>query len=157
MNRSDRARTSTELAEAWELFAQFLQQRGDRITQTRRIVLDHALQREDHFLADELAAELAEGANRVSRGTVYRTLALLVQAGLVRQLRDGDMHVHYEAHFGRDEHEHMICTSCGAFLEFSDPALARRIAAACQQHNFTARNHRVTVFGQCSRCRPAQH
>ncbi len=143
------------LAEAWKLLCLFLQQRGDRITQTRRIVLDHALQREDHFLAAELAAELAEGPHRVSRGTVYRTLALLVEAGLVRELRDGDMHVHYEAHFGRDEHEHMICTECGAFLEFSDPALARRIHAACAQHHFTAQNHRVTVFGLCSRCRPA--
>ncbi len=141
------------LAEAWKVFHAFLKQRGDRITETRRIVLARALERCDHFQADDLAADLTYGQNRVSRGTVYRTLALLVQAGLVREIRDQDTHVHYEPIFGRPHHEHMICDKCGEFLEFEDPALARHIDQACKKNDFQQRNHRVAIFGICKSCR----
>lgn len=139
--------------EAWRTFRQFLKSRGERVTEPRRIVLQRALTREDHYRADDLAAELAEGPDRVSRGTVYRTLALLCQAGIVREIRDSDTHVHYEAVFGRAHHEHLICDRCGRFVEFADDDLARHIDRACRKHDFLQRNHRVVVFGLCDRCR----
>lgn len=141
------------LEDAWDEFRQFLKDRHARITETRRIVLEGALQRKDHFRADDLAADLTRGASRVSRGTVYRTLALLVQAGIVRELRDSDTHVHYEPVYGQSHHEHLICDSCGAFLEFEDPDLTRHIERACEEHDFQPRTHRVVIFGLCERCR----
>ena len=137
---------------AWQQFVRFLKAGGARITQSRRIVLEAALRRQDHFRADELAGVLVSGANRVSRGTVYRTLALLVRAGMVREIRDADTHTHYEAVFAREWHEHMICDRCGRFIEFTDAGLAEHIEKACQQQGFTWRVHRVEVFGLCQGC-----
>jgi Fur family ferric uptake transcriptional regulator len=149
---TDRARVAELIDAAWAQFVAFLKAREARITQARRIVLASVLARADHFRADDLADDLATGPDRVSRGTVYRTLALLAAAGLVRQIRDSDVHVHYESCFGRDHHEHMICDVCGRFIEFTDPALEKRIAAVGQVHHFRPRTHRVAIFGTCAQC-----
>lgn len=142
-----------ELVEqAWLDFRSFLQQRGDRVTTPRRIVLETALTRTDHFRADDLAADLAKHKPRVSRGTVYRTLGLLVEAGMLREIRDSDVHIHYEPVVGRTPHDHLICDECKKFIEFSDPGLEIHLKRACCENNFSMRAHRVVVFGLCSKC-----
>jgi Fur family ferric uptake transcriptional regulator len=83
---------------------------------------------------------------------VYRTLALLVQAGFLREIRDADTHVHYESVFVREDHEHMICDRCGCFIEFQDTGLAKRVEKACRHRNFQPRSIRVAVFGLCPTC-----
>jgi Fur family ferric uptake transcriptional regulator len=138
--------------DAWTQFAAFLRNRGDRLTPARRAVLSGAMQQRHHFQADELARELAQADRPVSRGTVYRTLALLVKAGLLCELRDRDTHVHYETVFGRSQHEHMICERCGAVVEFEDADLHEHITAACENQNFRPRQAHVTVFGVCQAC-----
>jgi Fur family ferric uptake transcriptional regulator len=137
---------------AWGDFEGFLRTRGLRITQTRRIILEHALRRRDHFRAADLVEELDVEPRRVSRGTVYRTLKLLVEAGLLREVRDTDVHVHYEPTFGRGEHEHLFCVECRRFIEFSDPQILARIREVCRRQRFQRHMHRVVVFGRCERC-----
>lgn len=138
--------------EAWPLFVDFLKKKDARVTQARKIVLTQVFSRHDHFCADDLAAELASGLNHVSRGTVYRTLALMEQAGLVRVIRDTDVHAHYEHTFNHPHHEHMICDKCGQFIEFADDGIMELLEAACKKMKFTERNHRVVVFGTCEKC-----
>ena len=110
--------------EAWPLFVDFLKNKQARVTQARKIVLTQVFSRHDHFCADDLAAQLSSGPNHVSRGTVYRTLALMEEAGFVRVIRDTDVHAHYEHIFNHPNHEHMICDGCGDFIEFSDDRIA---------------------------------
>ena len=138
--------------QAWEHFVHYLKDRGDRVTTARRIVFGAVFARHDHFRADDLAGALASGANRVSRGTIYRTLALLVDAGLVRELHDDDTHAHYEHVFGHADHEHMVCRQCGRFVEFRDPVLSDRVERICRDHGFQRTSHRLVVFGTCDRC-----
>lgn len=138
--------------QAWELFVEYLKKKSDRITKARRIVFDEVFRRHDHFRADEIASDLAKGVNRVSRGTVYRTLALMLQADLVREIRDNDTHAHFEHIYGHPQHEHMICSKCGSFVEFVDEKLTSHIRQACQQHCFEPQTWRVTVFGICRTC-----
>jgi len=147
-----RHRAATDDHDAWVEFREFLRRRGERITQPRRIVLQGALARGDHFRADDLAADLARGRRHVSRGTVYRTLALLVEAGLLRAIRDGDVHVHYEITFGREHHEHMVCDTCGKFIEFSDADINGQLENACRKLKFRERFHRIMIFGLCEQC-----
>ena len=139
--------------EAWPLFVDFLRKRQARVTQARKIVLTQVFSRHDHFCADDLAAELSSGLNHVSRGTVYRTLALMEEAGFVRVIRDTDVHAHYEHTFNHPNHEHMICDQCGDFVEFTDENLEKLIADAGRRHNFQERTHRIVVFGTCEKCR----
>lgn len=141
------------IEEAWGEFVSFLKSKNARITQARRVVLERVLHRTDHFRADELAADLAKGSDRVSRGTIYRTLALMVEAGLVQEVRDSDIHVHYEPTFATPPHEHLICDQCGRFIEFTDELINQRIDKVCRERNFEPRAHRVVVFGVCDRCR----
>lgn len=137
---------------AWRQFAAFLKSKGARITRARRRVLEQVFAHTDHFRADHIAADLARGARRVSRGTVYRTLALLVEAGLVREIRGSAVHTHYERTWGREPHEHLICEGCGRFIEFTDPSMVASIRKVCEKRGFKARLHRVVVFGLCDAC-----
>ncbi len=151
-----KARTSgtgkNSVEAVWNGFVAFLRQRGDRVTPARRIVLERVLQRHDHFRADQLAADLATGPERISRGTIYRTLALLHEAGIVREVRDGDMHVHYEHVPGHMHHEHLVCDRCGRFIEFTDSVIDEHLRSVCERLRFHQTSHRVTVFGICQRC-----
>jgi Fur family ferric uptake transcriptional regulator len=93
-----------------ERFEEYLQSRGKRITQQRRVLVDHVFERHDHFDADELIASLAhkpEGKD-VSRPTVYRTLNELVEAGLLRKMTLRGRSV-YEHDYGYPQHDHLYC------------------------------------------------
>lgn len=144
------------IEEAWPLFVNFLKKKEARVTQARKIVLTQVFSRHDHFCADDLAAQLSSGVNHVSRGTVYRTLALMEKAGLVRVIRDTDVHAHYEHTFNHPHHEHMICDQCGQFIEFFDDRIVSLIEEACERHHFAERTHRIVVFGTCEQCAQAE-
>jgi Fur family ferric uptake transcriptional regulator len=133
--------------EAWPLFVAYLKGSASRITQARRIVFERVFARHDHFRADDLSAELASGKNRVSRGTVYRTLDLMTEAGFVQKIRDHDVHAHYEHIYGHGRHHHLICEETGDFIEFSSKVISAEIERICREKNFKERFHRVVVFG----------
>ncbi len=133
--------------EAWPLFVDFLKNKDSRITQARRIVCERVFARHDHFRADDLAAELASGENHVSRGTVYRTLDLMTEAGFVQKIRDQDVHAHYEHIYGHGRHHHLICEETGEFIEFSSKVISDELERICKKHGFKERFHRIVVFG----------
>lgn len=133
--------------EAWPLFVDFLKAKDSRITQARRIVFEHVFARHDHFRADDLSAALSSGEDRVSRGTVYRTLDLMTEAGLVQKIRDQDVHAHYEHIYGHGRHHHLICDQSGEFMEFSSTLISDEIEKICKEHGFKQRFHRIVVFG----------
>ena len=139
--------------QVWERFVSFLKKGGHNVTETRHIILNAVLARSDHFRADQLAAQLTSGPNRVSRGSVYRTLALLTDAGIVRTLRDGEAHIHYEHVIDRASHEHMICDSCGKFIEFDPGEISVLIDQVCDRHRFLPRAYRLLIYGRCEPCR----
>jgi Fur family ferric uptake transcriptional regulator len=140
---------------AWRALVEFLRARGFRVTGSRRSVLRRAMRTGGHFTADQLADEMRTGRDRVSRGTVYRTLALMVEAGLARKTRAHDGVARYECLWGREDHEHLICTRCGRYLEFRQPRLLSSIRRACRKHRFTPTRVRVIVEGLCERCAAA--
>lgn len=134
--------------EAWPLFVDFLKKKGSRITQARRIVFDRVFARHDHFRADDLAAELASGPDHVSRGTVYRTLDLMTEAGFVQKIRDQDVHAHYEHIYGHGRHHHLICEDSGEFIEFSSQVISDEIDRICRRNRFEPKFYRLVVFGR---------
>jgi len=133
--------------EAWPLFVEFLKNKDSRITQARRIVFNRVFARHDHFRADDLAAELASGSDHVSRGTVYRTLDLMTEAGLMQKIRDQNVHAHYEHIYGHGRHHHLICENTGEFIEFSSKVISDEIDRICKKFHFNQRVHRLVVFG----------
>jgi len=141
-----------------ERFSEFLQSKGKRITQQRRILVDHVFERHDHFDAEELIINLSqqtEGA-KVSRPTVYRTLNELVDAGLLRRMTLGGRAV-YEHDYGYPQHDHLHCTICDKLIEFQSSDLKRLRAAVAEEHQFRVTGHRLIISGVCSDCSRQRH
>ncbi len=129
-----------------------LRARGVRITGPRRRLVEEILGLRGHFTADDLIARMREAKLSASKATVYRTLALLVDAGHLepREFERGPLR--YEVVIGRDHHDHMICTGCGAVHEFVDDEIERLQELACTAVGFRMLGHSHRIFGLCARC-----
>ncbi len=135
-------------------FEEFLQSRGKRITQQRRIIVDEVFKRHDHFDAEDLIRHLGglAHARRVSRPTVYRTLSELVDAGLLRGMALSGRTV-YEHDYGYPQHDHLYCQQCNKLIEFHSEDVAKIGEAVAREHGFRVTGHRLIVTGVCAECR----
>src|SRR5918993_1277840 len=134
-------------------FQDFLQQQGLKLTSERVALVREIFSTHYHFEADELLFKMKEKAVKISRATVYRTLELLVKSGMVRRVHLGEDHYHYEHVTGNSHHDHLICTTCGAVIEFHDPELERLQLAICEKKKFTPTFHNLQILGVCDPCR----
>jgi len=132
-----------------DLFRKFLRSHGLNITKARELVAKEAFQTENHFDASQLWARLR--GEKIAAATIYRTLELLTQAGLVRKLLFNDKTC-YEANLGRPHHEHLVCQGCSRVVEFSDPLLEERLAEIVEAHGFRPHSHQVMILGLCPAC-----
>lgn len=139
--------------QAMDLFERFLRQHGFHVTQPRRAVVEAVFALPTHFEAADLWAALRGTVS--SAATVYRTLDLLEQAGLVRRVSFGEAHAHYEQVMGREEHGHLVCRGCGRVVEFSDPGLKGVVTRAAARHGFALTEVVVQGYGLCAACREA--
>jgi len=150
------ARRDEFLAHAHEQFGRFLAGRGLRYTAERQAVVGAVFEKHRHFEADDLLLWSRTHRPKVSRATIYRTLELLVAAGLVRQMTFGDKSAqHYEQVLGIPHHDHLICLSCGRVQEVFSAELEREQDALCAAHGFEVHHHNLEVFGLCRKCRAA--
>ena len=136
-----------------EHFRKFLQEGQYRITPERFDVLDAVLAWNDHFDADNLFIYLKNNGSKVSRATVYKTLALLHECGLVSRYRFSQGHAQYEKTTDRPHHDHMVCTKCGKIVEFENARVERLQDDACAQYGFSPMYHSFQIFGVCLECR----
>ncbi len=120
-----------------EKFREFLEIRGEKLTEPRRVLVRHIFDSHKHFDADELVSDLRGAGRKVSRATVYRTLRLLVDAGLLRELRLTNRTA-YEHDYGYPSHDHLHCTGCDRIIEFNDDEVRRIREAVSQTHGFLA-------------------
>ena len=135
-------------------FARFLKGRGKRITRQRQLIVEQVFSHHDHFdvdeLIDHLKALIAE--RRVSRPTVYRTLAELVEAGLLRKMTMAGRSV-YEHEYGYPQHDHLYCQICNRLIEFQSIELERLCQAVAGEHQFEIASYRMFITGICAECR----
>ncbi len=137
---------------AKESFTQYLQAKNLRVTRERLDMVDELMAMDGHFDAEELYATLREKGIKVSRATVYNTLDLLVQCGLISKYRFGDNPMRYEKAFGRPRHDHLICLNCGDIIEFVNQDLDTIQTKVCKDHRFRFENSSLQIFGTCSKC-----
>ncbi|MFM8984849.1 MAG: Fur family transcriptional regulator, partial [Planctomycetia bacterium] len=123
----------------------------------RQVIVDHVAGRHEHFDAEQLLADLRKTSpgGRASRPTVYRTLAEMVDAGLLHKMvLDG--RAVYEHDYGYPQHDHLYCTGCQQLIEFSSDDLTRIRDAVAAQHQFRAQAHRLIISGLCRDCRSSR-
>jgi len=137
---------------ALDRFGRFLAGRSLRLTAARAAIVEAAMARRGHFPIEDLVSDLRRRGIRGSKATVYRTLPLLAEAGILQPaIITGDM-TRYEMTFGREHHDHMVCRGCGRVVEFEFEAfeiLQREIAA---RHGFSLEGHLHQLWGRCRDC-----
>lgn len=136
-------------------FHSVLQTGGYRLTGQRQLLLELIAEQGGHLDANELF-RLARLRNpRLSLATVYRTVALLRDLGLVDEVHLGEEHHHYELK-PPHEHGHIVCVSCGRVVEFASPLLSDLKAMAARQYGFEITEVQVDLTGLCAACLAAQ-
>src|SRR6187401_3460102 len=140
-----------------ERFVEFLQSRGMRVTQQRKLLVEHVFSRHEHFDADQLIEQLPSSGTEghVSRPTVYRTLTEFVDAGLLRKFVLNGRAV-YEHDYGYPQHDHFHCTECNRLLEFENEDLLKLRDQVAREHHFRVTSHRLIINGVCQDCARAK-
>ncbi|MBI4498450.1 MAG: transcriptional repressor [Chloroflexi bacterium] len=131
-----------------------LRRQGLRITPQRMMILDILQHSDRHLSAEEVCALIQERFPSTDISTVYRTLELLLNLGMVQKTTLGEAHDHYE--WVEDPHYHIVCQRCGAIMPFGDEVLDHLRALLAQQHQFRVARAYLEVFGTCVRCEGAQ-
>lgn len=99
----------------------FIERKGLRRTGQRDKIVSAVFSRDEHFTAEELFDRVRRTDADISRATVYRTLGLLVEADLLREIDLGDNQTTYDPNFlDKPSHNHLVCIDCGKVIEFED-------------------------------------
>ncbi len=138
--------------ELHEAFRQFLRQRGIKYTGARKKILDAVLDLTDHFEAEQILYLLKDRGLNVGKATVYRTLPLLVDSGILKQVRFDVKQAHYEHAFGEGPHDHMVCRRCSRIVEFGSEEVVALCEKIARQHHFHVISHRFQLTGLCWEC-----
>ena len=126
-----------------------------RTTPQRQAVLDALAEVEDFRSAQQVHELLSSRGSRIGLATVYRTLALYADHGLVDVLRSDDGEAIYRR-CSDTHHHHLVCRSCGATVEVEGPAVERWTSAIAAEHGFADLSHTLEIVGTCAECRKAE-
>jgi Fur family ferric uptake transcriptional regulator len=124
---------------------------GKRITAQRKLVLAILADSDGHLDAYDIYERGRRRDAHLSLSTVYRTLSVLKEADLVRELHFEDEHHHYEWD-GKDEHSHLVCLECGRVIEVDSAAFAKAAKTTGEAHGFKIASAQVELAGLCSDC-----
>jgi Fur family ferric uptake transcriptional regulator len=127
-------------------------QRGLSWTRQREQLGELVFSSHGHFTIDDLTDLARKAGIRIGRVTVYRTLNLMVEAGLVEERPFERGRMRYEHTIGHAHHDHMVCVDCGKVIEFENPAVEREQRKAAAREGFTILHHSHTLFGRCRVC-----
>src|SRR6266511_3070546 len=105
------------MSEEQEVFLKHIQKKGLKRTSQRDLILDIFLRTEAHITSEDLYRLVRPRDSSIGQTTVYRTLKLLTEAGLAREVRFGDGRTHYEHNYKHQHHDHMICSECGKIID----------------------------------------
>ena len=136
-------------------FRRYLAERSLPATQQRLAVADAVFFAAEHLSAEEVGRRVGKRGVAVGTATIYRTLDLLVRAGLAKEHDFGEGFKRYEPLAAGQVHEHCICSSCGCVTEFSNDRLERMIALLAEEVEFRPDRHRLEIYGLCRSCQQA--
>jgi len=135
-----------------QIFQNFASSKGLKSTKQRDTILDCFLSCDQHLSTEELYLKLKESMPGIGFATVYRTLKLFAESGIAREIQFGDGQTRYEHLHAGEHHDHLVCTRCGAIMEFENETIEKLQAEVARNHGFTIINHKLELYGICAKC-----
>jgi len=131
--------------------ADALNRQGYRLTPQRLMILSAIEDSDDHISAEEIHTQIVDKFPNVNISTVYRTLELLEQLGMVTRTDLGGGRVRYHP-LDKGHHHHLVCRECGAIIDLDESILAPLRDALLREHGFIADLKHLAIRGRCADC-----
>ena len=128
-----------------------VREHGHRLTPQRRLVLEILTHSQDHLDAESIFLKAKQRDEHISLATVYRSLALLKEIGLIVEHSLGEDHAHFET-AQPSPHYHFTCESCGRVIEFSAPEIDTILQQLCREKEIQISETHFFVTGKCRTC-----
>jgi Fur family ferric uptake transcriptional regulator len=135
-----------------QVLTEYLREKNLKITPHRELILEIFLDQEGHRSVEDIYKSVKRQDPRVGYTTVYRTMKLLTECGLAREIDLADGITRYEHLFNHEHHDHMICMECGTSIEFLNPEIEAIQEVASRQLGFKVADHKLQIYGLCRKC-----
>jgi Fur family transcriptional regulator, ferric uptake regulator len=146
------ARSMKVLSPEMQVFLDYLRENNLKLTPHRELILNSFIEHEGHRSVEDIYRTVREREPRVGYTTVYRTMKLLGECGLAREIDLADGITRYEHLFNHEHHDHMICMECGSSIEFYNSEIELVQDAASEQLGFKVLDHKLQIYGVCRAC-----
>jgi Fur family ferric uptake transcriptional regulator len=145
-------RPQAELDHFRAMLQSYMDRKGLRSTDQRKLIVETFFRAENHVSIEELLAQVRTKDPRVGYATVYRTLKLLAECGVANERRFGDGLTRYELADETSHHDHLICVDCGDITEFEEPRIEELQERIAHKYGFQLRSHKHELYGVCPKC-----
>lgn len=144
------------MQEAMNVFQEYISRKGLKSTPQRQLIVDVFLKAGGHLATEEVYDLVKKVDASVGQATVYRTMKLLCDSGLAKEVHFGDGVARYEQKYGSQHHDHLICERCGRNIEVLDENIEHLQEELARRHGFVLTSHRMYLYGICEACRTAR-
>ena len=138
--------TPQQMVPLCSVFRKFLRSRSLKYTAERADVLQAIIEHDDLFEAEELLLNMRSRGHRVSKATIYRTLRLLQEAGIITQALFDAKQAHFQLIYGREPRDSMLCMRTGKAIDFQSKELAQLRDRICHELGWTPVGHRFQIY-----------
>ena len=128
------------------IFRRFLKSQRLKYTPERADVLEAIIERDGVFEVDQLLMDMRRRGHRVSKATIYRTVKLLQDAGIITQVLFDAKQAHYQLIYGKAARDYMVCMKTGQHIEFSDDELVALRDRICRERGWEPVGHRFQIY-----------
>jgi Fur family peroxide stress response transcriptional regulator len=130
-----------------------LKSRGIRLTPQRQVILQYLKETDEHPTAEQVYQKIGEQFPGISLATVYNTLNMLKELGVIRELSYGDVSSRYD---GNDsEHAHLVCQQCDQVIDIECPPEEAVFTDSLHRTGFMVSSYRLEYYGTCPSCQTA--